>query len=162
MRWKPGTAEETEACGARLARWRPHSQPFSVLYLLGELGAGKTTLVRGFLRECGVTRPVRSPTYTLLEAYESGGMSLLHLDLYRLTDPAELENLGLREWARPGCLWLVEWPERGSGRLPPADLVLKLSTGPVSHGLEAWGESPLGHAWLARVASCRAEAGDCE
>jgi len=146
------TAEETEAFGGRLARARPErGELFGVIYLTGDLGAGKTTLTRGFLRELGVTGAVRSPTYTLVELYETGALTALHLDLYRLSDPAELDNLGLREWARAGHLWLVEWPERGSGRLPGADLVVTLKAGEGGHDIELEGRGALGATWLERL-----------
>src|SRR5215475_14743118 len=103
MHWHTQSAADTEDAGAQLARSRPGGNSLFVIYLLGDLGAGKTTLARGFLRAAGVTSVVRSPTYTLMEAYELPGVSILHLDLYRLLDPAELEPLGLRDWARPGC-----------------------------------------------------------
>jgi len=146
------TAEETEGLGARLARARPRGDDlFGVLYLTGDLGAGKTTLTRGFLRALGVKGAVRSPTYTLVELYELDALTTLHLDLYRLADPAELDNLGLREWARAGHLWLIEWPERGSDRLPPADLLVKLTAGTQGHDIEVSGHSNLGQSWLERV-----------
>ena len=100
-----------------------------MVYLTGDLGAGKTTLTRGFLRSLGIVGAVRSPTYTLVEIYETSMLTALHLDLYRLADPAELDNLGLREWAGAGHVWLVEWPERGANKLPAADLVVKLTAG---------------------------------
>jgi len=96
MRRIASTAEETEAFGAELARTRPSAERLLIMELSGDLGAGKTTLARGFLRECGVRGPVRSPTYTLVETYPIGGTTFVHLDLYRLSGPAELENLGLR------------------------------------------------------------------
>jgi tRNA threonylcarbamoyladenosine biosynthesis protein TsaE len=152
MRWNATTAEETEAFGAQLARTCPeHRDVLAVIYLEGDLGAGKTTLARGFLRACGVTGPVRSPTYTLLEAYELSARTLLHLDLYRLQDPSELENLGLREWARPGDVWLVEWPDRGAGRLPAADLSVALSADAEGHTVEATAHTQLGESWLGRL-----------
>ena len=86
------TAEETEDFGARLARSRLPAHGLSVIYLAGDLGAGKTTLTRGFLRELGVTGPVRSPTYTLVEIYTLRSVTALHLDLYRLSDAAELDR----------------------------------------------------------------------
>ncbi len=84
-----------------------------VIYLCGDLGAGKTTWVRGFLAASGVATPVRSPTYPLVELYELTDATAVHLDLYRLQDAAELEPLGVRDWAQPGYVWLIEWPERG-------------------------------------------------
>lgn len=149
MRTRTRTAEETEELGARLARARPvpHA-PLAVLYLRGELGSGKTTFARGFARASGVGEPVRSPTYTLLEPYAAGGVTLIHLDLYRLRSPAELDSLGLREWAAPGHVWLIEWPEHGAGRLPAADLVVAFTTGAAGHEIEVTGCSALGAAWL--------------
>jgi len=149
------TAEETEAFGARLASARPDWQDlFGVIYLTGDLGAGKTTLARGFLRALGVTGAVRSPTYTLVEVYEVGALTAVHLDLYRLRDPSELDNLGLREWAGPGHIWLVEWPERGSDRLPGADLVVRLTAGPNGHDIDVRAhQGALGRPWAERLAA---------
>ena len=110
------TAEETEGFGAQLASTRPAGDnTLCVVYLTGDLGAGKTTLTRGLLRSLGVTGAVRSPTYTLVEIYEIGALTALHLDLYRLNDPAELDNLGLREWAtgRPSVARRVARAGRG-------------------------------------------------
>jgi tRNA threonylcarbamoyladenosine biosynthesis protein TsaE len=152
VRTRTQTAEETEELGARLARSRPASEaPFAVLYLRGELGSGKTTLVRGFARAAGVHGPVRSPTYTLLEPYPAAEATLVHLDLYRLQTPAELDSLGLREWAAPGNVWLIEWPEHGAGRLPPADLVVAFAAGAAGHEIEVTGSSALGAAWLVQL-----------
>ncbi len=96
-----------------------------VVYLTGELGAGKTTLVRGVLRGLGFTGRVRSPTYTLMEGYEFPGRVFHHLDLYRIRDAGELEFLGVRELDAADRWVFVEWPERGVGDLPPPDLELK-------------------------------------
>jgi tRNA threonylcarbamoyladenosine biosynthesis protein TsaE len=146
-------AEETEAFGARLASTRPGgNDALSVVYLTGDLGAGKTTLARGLLRSLGVTGSVRSPTYTLVEVYELGALTALHLDLYRLRDPAELHHLGLREWARGGHLWLIEWPERGGDLLPGADLVIKLTAGDSGHDIEVTARTDSGTAWINRLA----------
>jgi tRNA threonylcarbamoyladenosine biosynthesis protein TsaE len=147
------TAEETEDFGAQLASARPAGDnTLCVVYLRGDLGAGKTTLTRGLLRSLGVTGAVRSPTYTLVEIYEVGALTALHLDLYRLSDPEELENLGLREWATGGHLWLIEWPERGAGRLPEADLVITLTAGDDGHDIEVTARSDLGARWVERLA----------
>ncbi len=113
----------TEAQGARLAAVLREG---GVVFLSGELGAGKTTLVRALLRALGHVGPVRSPTYAIVEPYRIGALEVYHLDLYRIADPDELEYLGLREWLRPGVLMLVEWPQRGAGVLPRPDLHLHL------------------------------------
>lgn len=102
------------------------------------------------MRACGIAGPVRSPTYTLMSVYEAGALTLLHLDLYRLRDPGELEHLGLREWARAGSFWLIEWPERGGGLLPPADLTVHMSAGANAHRAEVSAGTGAGSAWIER------------
>jgi tRNA threonylcarbamoyladenosine biosynthesis protein TsaE len=151
MHWLAKTADDTESFGARLAAARPAGNAQAVIYLNGDLGAGKTTFARGFLNGCGVTGPVKSPTYTLVEVYETPTVSVVHLDLYRLLDPEELEPLGLREFARPGYIWLVEWPDRGTGRLPFPDLSVTLSVGISGHEINVTGTSALGETWLSPV-----------
>lgn len=151
MHWLAKTADDTEAFGGRLAATRPAGNALSTVHLSGDLGAGKTTLARGFLRASGITGLVRSPTYTLVEVYETPVVSIVHLDLYRLLDPAELEPLGLREWASPGHVWLIEWPERGEGHLPFPDLCVTLTGGINGHEINVTAPSALGKAWLARV-----------
>ena len=151
MRIETRTAEDTEALGRELASVRPDPSTLVVAYLTGELGAGKTTFARGFLRALGVAGAVRSPTFTLLELHELEGLTALHIDLYRLHDAAELDSLGLRDWARPNSLWLIEWPERGGRRLPPPDLTLTFAVGAQAHEIEVRPDSNLGKAWLARL-----------
>ena len=113
----------TRALAERLADTAPAP---AVVYLHGDLGSGKSTLARAWLRALGVTGTVRSPTYTLVERYSlAGGGEALHLDLYRIGAPEELEYLGLDEV--PAALWLVEWPQRGTGALPAADLHVHLA-----------------------------------
>ncbi len=99
----------------------------ALVFLEGDLGTGKTTLVRGLLRARGHVGAVRSPTYTLVEPYALREGPCYHLDLYRLSDPEELEYLGLRELLAEEALVLVEWPERGAGWLPAPDLRISLS-----------------------------------
>lgn len=145
------SAEETEAVGAALADAMPlPADGPAILYLSGELGAGKTTLARGFLRRRGLAEPARSPTFALLECYALADLVAVHVDLYRLREPQELESLGLRDLARPGHVWLIEWPERGTGYLPPPDVSVTLRVSSrEGHAIAALARSPLGTSWLA-------------
>lgn len=120
-------ARATDALGAALARGLSAERGSAVLYLRGELGAGKTTCARSLLRTLGVGGPIRSPSYTLVEAYRTAGLTCIHVDLYRLGSAVEVDELGLRDDLDADCLMLVEWPERGGAALPPADLELTLS-----------------------------------
>jgi len=114
----------SEAFGERLAEALREADG-GVIYLTGTLGAGKTTIARALLRHLGVTGAIKSPTYTLMEPYEVGGRRLLHMDFYRI-EAADLEQLGLDDYPPDSTLWLVEWPEKVAGALPPADLELHL------------------------------------
>jgi tRNA threonylcarbamoyladenosine biosynthesis protein TsaE len=135
--WITRSGEETEALGARLLGTIPSGQgACRIVTLSGELGSGKSTFARGALRALGARGTIKSPSYTLLESYELPGVHVVHLDLYRLQDPDELENLGLADYHQPGNLWLVEWPERGAGRLPPADLGFAFAIGEGGHRIE--------------------------
>lgn len=135
--WLTHSGEQTEALGAALLGTAPGiDAPCRVVTLSGELGAGKSTFARGVLRSLGITGPIKSPSYTLMETYDLPAIQVLHLDLYRLRDPEELENLGLSDFHRPGHLWLVEWPERGAGRLPPPDLGFVFSIAKDGHRIE--------------------------
>ena len=113
----------TDALGQALARAlagaapAPGGPPGGVLYLQGDLGAGKTTCARSLLRALGVVGLVRSPTYTLVETYELAGLTCIHVDLYRLQSLTEVDELGLRDLVGPSCLLLVEWPEQGRCRI---------------------------------------------
>ena len=113
-----------EDLGQRLAR---SAKRPGVIYLEGDLGTGKTTLVRGLLRGFGYHGKVKSPTYTLVEPYPIDHLTVYHLDLYRLGSPEELEWIGIRDLLAEAALLLVEWPAQGEGMLPPADLVVSLT-----------------------------------
>lgn len=137
----------TEALGARLAQALPAC---AVIQLHGDLGAGKSTLARALLRALGVTGTIRSPTYTLVEQYAlpAGGLAL-HLDLYRIGNPGELEFLGLDP--AEARLWLVEWPERGQGALPPVDLDIALALDGDGRRCRLDAKTAVGQAWLAAI-----------
>lgn len=139
----------TEALGAWLAATMA---PGCVLYLSGELGAGKTTLVRGLLHALGHGGTVKSPTYTLVEPYQVAGRRLFHWDLYRLADPEELEFLGLREQIDGEAMLLIEWPERGRGELPGADLEIALRYAGEGRACRLEARSSTGQTLLARLA----------
>jgi tRNA threonylcarbamoyladenosine biosynthesis protein TsaE len=124
-----------------------------VLYLQGDLGAGKTTCARSLLRALGVVGLVRSPTYTLVESYELAGLTCIHVDLYRLQSLSEVDELGVRDLVGPGSLLLVEWPERGGAALPPADLEVALDYAGEGRQARVSARSPLGSSWLENLGS---------
>lgn len=138
-------AEATAALAGRLAARQPVG---AVVHLHGDLGAGKSTLARAWLRHLGVTGTVRSPTYTLVERYPlATGGEALHLDLYRIGDPGELEFLGLDD--AQAVLWLVEWPQRGQGALPAPDLDIDLDIADQGRSVRLQARSARGRRWLA-------------
>ena len=114
--------EAMEDLGRQLARQCP---PGSMIFLQGQLGAGKTTLVRGYLRGLGYQGKVKSPTYTLVEPYTVGTLTINHIDLYRIAGGQELESLGWRDYLDDAAVCLVEWPERGNGGLGQADILIE-------------------------------------
>ena len=133
------------ALGDRLARICPGAM---VIYLFGSLGAGKTTLVKGFMHGLGYNGAVKSPTYTLIEPYDIHGRVIYHLDLYRVSDASELEYLGLRELQEGDAVVLVEWPEHGQGFLPAADILLNIKYAPEGRHIELHGCSSLGDRFI--------------
>jgi tRNA threonylcarbamoyladenosine biosynthesis protein TsaE len=134
--WVTTTAEETEKLGGLLVTAPARGASCRIVTLSGDLGAGKSTFARGVLRSLGITGAIKSPSYTLLETYPLAAVTAVHLDLYRLKDPSELEFLGLADYHRPGHLWLVEWPEHGGNRIPRADLCFEFMIGPDGHRIE--------------------------
>ncbi len=149
-------ANATDALGAQLAYTRPAD---AVVHLHGDLGAGKSTLARALLRALGVRGSIRSPTYTLVERYPlAEGGEAWHLDLYRIGDAGELEFLGIDD--AEVRLWLVEWPERGTGALPAADLTVDLDMDGTGRRARLRPGSAVGEAWLGRVAAGHEVASD--
>ena len=120
---KINSSDAMEDLGRRLAGACPAG---SRIYLQGELGAGKTTWVRGFLRGFDYTGNVKSPTYTLVESYRLQDTAIHHLDLYRVNDPDELEAIGLRDYMDGSGICLVEWPERGGSLLADPDILVRI------------------------------------
>jgi len=118
------TPEILEAIGGCCAQ---AGVPGLMIYLTGPLGSGKTTFVRGFLRQLGYLGAVKSPTYTLVEPYLIGAQQIYHFDLYRLADPEELDYLGIRDYLDNTMIGLIEWPERGGVWIPAADIHIELS-----------------------------------
>ena len=139
--------EATAALAQALAATQP---ALAVVHLHGDLGAGKSTLAREWLRSLGVEGAIRSPTYTLVEHYPlATGGKALHLDLYRIGDAGELEFLALDD--ADASLWLVEWPERGARALPQADLEVALSIEGQGRHVRLSGGTEAGVAWLSRL-----------
>ena len=116
--------ETTEQFGADLHRLLPAS---AIVFLRGDLGAGKTTLVRGYLRAAGYVGAVKSPTYNLVEDYTVAGQKIYHFDLYRLNDPEELEYIGISDYFAQDGLCFIEWPDKGEGFLPRPDCEISLT-----------------------------------
>lgn len=136
------------ALGERLGLVLAAHPEAAILFLEGDLGAGKTTLSRGFLRAFGHTGSVKSPTYTLVEAYELPGRQVYHFDLYRLGDPEELEYLGIRDYFDDHSVSLIEWPARGAGYLPQPDWSLQVSVQGVGRRISVEAQTAKGRLLL--------------
>jgi tRNA threonylcarbamoyladenosine biosynthesis protein TsaE len=148
--WELPAAADTMRLGAALGDtllWG--EQAPRLLFLTGELGAGKTTLAAALLGALGATETVRSPSYALVETYPLREGSGVHVDCYRLSDAQEFEQLGLRDYFAPRTLWVVEWPERAGAALPSPDLSVSLRSASRGRMAEIEAVSTAGAAWLA-------------
>lgn len=125
-------------------------EPGTVIYLNGTLGAGKTTITRGFLQGLGFNGKVKSPTYTLVEPYDINGMPIYHFDFYRLQDANELENIGVRDYFSGNGICIIEWPDKAFPLLPPADITCDISFANTSRVITLQAHSKKGEATLKR------------
>lgn len=122
-----------------------------VIFLYGNLGAGKTTFSRGFLRGLGYKNKVKSPTYTIVEPYQFNNLRVYHFDFYRVKDVHELEFIGIQDYFVPQAICLIEWPEQGAGLLPPADLSCYIETSGTGRTVEIVAHSAQGKDILKRL-----------
>ena len=132
---------ETTEIGSKLASCLKGGE---VIYLKGDLGAGKTTLVRGALNGLGHTGNVKSPTFTIVESYSIDDYIIYHFDLYRINDEDELEYIGIRDYCDGSAICFFEWPERGGDLLPDADILISLSYQNEGRALEISAFSEIG------------------
>jgi len=142
------TEADTVSFGSALA---PALEPGMVVYLVGELGAGKTTLARGILRGLGHAGKVKSPSFALVEPYTFSRLYLYHFDFYRFTDPEELGDAGFREYFNPDSVCLVEWPENAAGKLPVADVSIQLKVAGAGRQLEIDADTEAGRRCIQRL-----------
>lgn len=141
--------EAMVALGNRIAQV---TEGHGIIFLDGDLGAGKTTLSRGIIRGLGHVGAVKSPTFTLVEPYEIGDIRAFHFDLYRLVDPEELEFLGIRDYLEDDALCLIEWPQKGAGFLPKPDLTITISPYDSGRSLNLSPQGLRGESWCAALA----------
>ena len=137
---------DTEHCARQLALQCPKGV---VVYLYGDLGAGKSTFARAFLQQLGVQGPIKSPTYTLLEVYPlPDGSDAVHMDMYRIADPEEVDYLALGDYERSASVTFIEWPEKGLGHIPVADLSITFTHSGLGRLLTFKAENSLAENWL--------------
>ena len=122
-----------------------------IIFLQGELGAGKTTLVRGFLQARGYAGKVKSPTYTLIETYECSPMTIVHMDLYRLNHPSEMDNLNLRDYLDAKTILIIEWHEKALAKLPSPDITCALTFHGESRQLKLTSHTAIGQAIMEAI-----------
>ena len=144
--------QETQQFSKKLAQCTDNIDQAIVIHLEGDLGAGKTTLARGFIQSFGFDR-VKSPTYALVESYENNNISIHHFDCYRLSDPEELDYIGIRDYLGPNHIQLIEWPTLGKGAIAPADLSISLSGVDEQRDLSITAHTPIGEQLLQCVNS---------
>jgi tRNA threonylcarbamoyladenosine biosynthesis protein TsaE len=150
--------DATRRLGASLA---PTLRPGLVIFLEGDLGTGKTTLVRALIRALGHQGPVKSPTYSLVEVYVISSLYLYHFDFYRFESPEEFLDAGFDEYFNDNAICLVEWPERAQGCLPPPDLRLRLQHAGPGRLLEAVANTPQGVQCLRALSSALGADSSC-
>ncbi len=154
MTYNISTPEAMEELGANLSQV---CNKRSIVHLDGELGVGKTTLVRGFLHAFGHTGIVKSPTYTLVEPYQLNGHKIYHFDFYRLGDPEELEYLGIRDYLEDNAICLIEWPEQGGQFTPAADIQVSISYHSKTRILKLQAYNSVGRKIIANLVSLQAK-----
>jgi tRNA threonylcarbamoyladenosine biosynthesis protein TsaE len=146
-----GHLEDEAATLALGAAIGPALEPGLVIYLHGDLGAGKTTLVRGCLRGLGFREKVKSPSYTLVELYPLSSLNFYHFDFFRFNSPGEWDATGFREYFDAAAVCAVEWPEKAGSRLPGADLRIRLGVAAIGRTFEIEAESERGDRCLIRI-----------
>lgn len=127
-------------------------QQGGIIFLQGNLGVGKTTLVRGFLQAAAISQSVRSPTYTLMEHYETQKLNVIHMDLYRLSEPDELEYLAVREFINKQTLFFIEWPDKAQGFFKKVDLQINIDYHEGGRELSFDAQSEMGKALVLDLA----------
>jgi tRNA threonylcarbamoyladenosine biosynthesis protein TsaE len=152
--------QATETLGGNLASLAFAAGQQLMICLQGDLGMGKTTFSRGFIRGLGHEGAVKSPTYTLVEPYEHLQPPVYHFDLYRLADPEELEYMGIRDYFRDRNLCLIEWAERGTGILPPPDIEVSLSRCGEGRTASVRGLSGVGQQLVNELAALESASGE--